>query len=125
MRFTLATLAGLATTVMAAVLPRAFEGDFTYFNPAVGACGFVNSDSDKVVAISAALFDAANISGDPNKNPLCGRSIVARHGGKEVTVTVVDRCVGCALNDLDLSVAAYNDIADPNAGRVKGSWDWI
>ncbi|KAL8369684.1 hypothetical protein RB595_000156 [Gaeumannomyces hyphopodioides] len=124
MQFTLATVVGLAATAMAVVLPRALEGDFTYFNPAVGACGFSNSDGDFIVAISAALYDAAG-TGDPNKNPLCGRSIVARHGGKEVRVTVADRCVGCATYDLDLSVAAYNAIADPNAGRVKGSWDWV
>lgn len=123
MQFTLATVAGFAAAAMAGPLAD-FEGDLTFFNPAVGACGNTNSDGDFIAAISTALFDAETPDSNPNKNPLCGRSIIARHGGKEVRVTVADRCVGCATHDLDLSVAAYNQIADPNAGRVKGSWNW-
>ncbi|KAK6528693.1 hypothetical protein TWF694_003936 [Orbilia ellipsospora] len=43
----------------------------------------------------------------------------------EVTITVVDRCGGCAEYDLDLSPAAFNMIADPRTGRVPIDWRWV
>ena len=39
-------------------------------------------------------------------------------GGKSVTVTVEDKCEGCAQFDLDMSPAAFNTLADPSVGRI-------
>lgn len=43
--------------------------------------------------------------------------------GKSVTVTVEDRCVGCAEDDLDFSPAAFDQLADESLGRIAITWD--
>ena len=40
-------------------------------------------------------------------------------------VTVVDRCVGCKATDLDLSLSAFEEVAEEVDGRVVGSWAWL
>jgi hypothetical protein len=40
-------------------------------------------------------------------------------------VEVVDRCVGCAVNDLDLSLTVFDELATEAQGRVVGSWAWL
>ncbi|PWW78739.1 plant expansin-like protein, partial [Tuber magnatum] len=98
-------------------------GEGTFYDPALGSCGIVSSSSDPVCAISHLLMDAKKTA-DPNKNPLCGSTIlVSYNGGKQVPVKIVDRCVGCAQDDLDLSPSAFEAMgADKNAGRVKIAW---
>ena len=39
--------------------------------------------------------------------------------GKSVTVTVVDRCVGCAEYDLDFSPSAFGQLASLSVGRLN------
>lgn len=46
--------------------------------------------------------------------------------GKTVTVTITDRCTGCALTSLDFSPAAFDELADPSVGRLYGiEWEWV
>jgi hypothetical protein len=76
------------------------SGDLTMYNPSadIGACGFQASDEQLVAAIPWATFDAANIDGNPNNNPLCNQQVTAHRvdarTGEDtyVTVTIVDRC---------------------------------
>ena len=42
--------------------------------------------------------------------------------GVSTTATVVDRCTGCSEFDVDLSPAAFNDLAEPSLGRVQVTW---
>jgi len=65
-------------------------------------------------------YDGVN----PNDNPVCNRKITASSGGKSVTVTVVDRCTGCAETSLDFSPAAFDELADPSVGRIDITWVW-
>ncbi|KAJ9635905.1 hypothetical protein H2199_008259 [Coniosporium tulheliwenetii] len=60
-------------------------GDLTYYDTGLGACGLTSSASDDVVSISHFVFDAVQVGGDPNSNPLCGRRIRARrwHEGEQ------------------------------------------
>ncbi|KAI8625074.1 hypothetical protein F5Y19DRAFT_276449 [Xylariaceae sp. FL1651] len=109
-----------------------FTGDLTYYEPALGACGVQSSSTDAICAISRKVFDAARSSSDPNRNPLCGLKIRVQRdfvesdaGNRSVDVTVVDRCVGCALYDLDLSLAVFTQLAPQDSGRVVGSWSWL
>ncbi|KAE9382268.1 hypothetical protein N431DRAFT_321782 [Stipitochalara longipes BDJ] len=66
-----------------------------------------------------------------NNNPLCGKMIrITRYdptvgGNKSVDVEVVDRCVGCAATDLDLSLSMFTSLAEVEQGRVVGSWAWL
>ncbi|KAF8481499.1 hypothetical protein JB92DRAFT_2765003, partial [Gautieria morchelliformis] len=56
-----------------------------------------------------------------NGNPICGRQIQATApGGKTITVTVEDKCAGCAQFDLGMSPAAFDQLADPRVGRLHG-----
>lgn len=101
-----------------------FSGEGTYYAPGLGACGETNTDTDLIVAISYDLFDQYTPNGNPNKNTLCGKKIIASYEGKSVEVTVVDRCEGCAHYDLDFSPSAFSDIAEQSLGRIDITWKW-
>ncbi|GJE95743.1 plant expansin-like protein [Phanerochaete sordida] len=96
------------------------SGDGTWFNPGLGACGFINSGSDFIVAVGHELFDTypGYSGGNPNNNPICGRRITANYNGASVTVEVVDRCVGCNTFDLDFSPSAFSVLAPTSVGRI-------
>lgn len=112
-------------------------GDLTYYNLGLGACGWTDTNQDIVCAVSHYVFDAAaktvpGASADPNLNPLCGKKIRVERdfteigaGNRSVDVTVVDRCVGCKPNDLDLSPTVFDMLALQSEGRVVGSWAWL
>ncbi|KAI0092386.1 hypothetical protein BDY19DRAFT_930025 [Irpex rosettiformis] len=42
--------------------------------------------------------------------------------GRSITATVTDRCVECALHDIDLSITAFTDLAPNPPGRIQVSW---
>ncbi|KAF2145233.1 uncharacterized protein K452DRAFT_284630 [Aplosporella prunicola CBS 121167] len=110
-------------------------GDLTYYGPGLGACGIDSSDKDLIVSISQQVFDAAGanagVGGNPNANPLCNRKIRARryheglHANRSVDLTVVDRCVGCAATDIDVSPGAFDELAPRESGRVAVVWAWL
>lgn len=107
-----------------------FEGELTYYSPSLGACGWYNSDSDAICAVSHLLWDAMQVGGNPNTNTLCGRKLRVRRdvegvGPRTVDVTVVDRCTGCKPNDIDLSPSIFNQLAKEEQGRVVGTWAWL
>ncbi|KAF8994155.1 RlpA-like double-psi beta-barrel-protein domain-containing protein-containing protein [Cyathus striatus] len=119
----------LASIAQAApVGKRDIVGDATYYYPGVGACGITNTNADFIVAVSAQYFDTfpGYAGGNPNNNPVCGRSIQANYQGRSVTVAVTDRCVGCAYGDIDLTPAAFGQLADLSVGRIHGvSWNLL
>ena len=105
-----------------------FTGQATFYAPGLGSCGDTNSDTDLICAVSQSLYDGFEgfTGSDPNSNPICGRKIKATYEGKSVTVTVVDRCVGCALHDLDFSPSAFDKLADQSLGRLSGmTWSFV
>jgi expansin (peptidoglycan-binding protein) len=77
------------------------------------------------------IADSAQTSTNPNDNPFCGRRIRAtRHrngvnGNVSVDVTIVDRCTGCKLYDLDFSPGAFDKMADESLGRVDVTWAFL
>ncbi|CAP62076.1 uncharacterized protein PODANS_5_460 [Podospora anserina S mat+] len=91
----------------------------------LGACGQLHQDSEFVVALSHADFDPQTPGGNPNNNPLCGRRLRASFEGKSVKVAVIDRCPACSAGSLDLSPAAFSQLADLGRGRIQGSWVWL
>ncbi|EIW74050.1 plant expansin [Coniophora puteana RWD-64-598 SS2] len=117
-----------STSTLPAWLVGTQSGDGTFFNPATGACGIVNTDSDFIVAVADQLFN--NFPGfmpgsNPNLNPICGKNITASYGGKNVTVSVTDRCGGCQMTDLDFTPAAFSVLADQSLGRIHDvEWVW-
>lgn len=107
-----------------------FTGDLTYYSPGpgYGACGYQNTSTEAICAVSHFLWDAELKGSNPNANPLCGRRIrITRFdesvgANRSVDVEVVDRCVGCQPTDLDLSLEMFTSLADESLGRVLGSW---
>lgn len=103
-----------------------FTGDATYWEPAMGACGWTNTASEDVIAISKAIFDLQTPGGNPNNNPLCGKYVAIKcKDGSIVKAKVVDRCVGCASGDLDMTKTLFDKVTSHGDGRVGGmQWSW-
>lgn len=102
-----------------------FGGQATYYAPGLGACGWTNTESDYIVAVSHSLFDSFG-TGNPNNNPICGHKIKATYQGKSITVSVSDRCEGCAWGDLDFTPSSFQQLAPLSKGRLDGlTWSWI
>lgn len=102
-----------------------YNGDLTYYDPALGACGFTNSGSDAIAAVSHIVFDAVSVGSNPNANPLCGKKIRVRRGDKSIDLTVVDRCTGCQPTDIDTTRSVFAELATIDEGRVLASWSWL
>jgi hypothetical protein len=102
-----------------------YTGDLTYYGPGLGACGITSANGDSIVAVSHLIFDAVSVGSNPNANPLCGKMIRARRNDVSVDLKVVDRCVGCAARDLDVTEDTFAKLADVALGRVKVEWSWL
>jgi hypothetical protein len=107
---------------------ESFTGEMTYFTPGMGACGHDSSESEHMVAVSMALFDKYTPNGNPNNNPLCGKTLsITAPDGSSHEATIWDRCVGCAEADLDMPQSFFNVVTakdgKPADGRAYGmSW---
>lgn len=109
----------------AAAPGTSYTGDFTWYDTGLGACGWTSSSSDKIVAIAESLFDQYTpASGNPNLNPLCGKTLTLTGAdGSPYQATIVDRCGGCKESDLDLSQDFFNAVTSNGDGRVSNmSW---
>ncbi|KAH7319593.1 riboflavin aldehyde-forming enzyme [Stachybotrys elegans] len=92
-------------------------GEITYFDPGLGACGQTHSGADFIAAVSHIRYDREN---------LCGRRLRVSYQGRSADVQIVDRCAGCAENDVDLSPSAFQAaVGDLGLGRVQGTWEFI
>lgn len=112
---------------LAAIGSSSKTGDATYYGTGLGACGLVSNDTSMVAAASSMLFDSfPGATDNPNLNPICGRKVEATYGDNSVQVTIVDRCGGCDIYDLDFSPSAFSKLASMEKGRLHGlRWDWI
>jgi len=99
-----------------------FNGEATFYEVGLGACGETNSDSEMIAALNHAQWDA--FGSMSNGNPACGKQATLNYEGKSVTVTIRDKCMGCKHGDLDLSPAAFKQLADEGAGRIQMSWNF-
>ena len=44
---------------------------------------------------------------------------------RSVDLKVVDRCTGCAADDIDTSLDAFESLAPSASGRVDVTWAWL
>ncbi|KAF7326652.1 DPBB-1 domain-containing protein [Mycena venus] len=94
----------------------------------------LNSAGLMVSAVTSSISGYAEIGGDGLINCVgsgTGHSDVqchvpltatVTHGGKSIQVQIVDRCVGCAEGDIDLTPAAFAALADMSLGRTSVTW---
>jgi len=120
---------GATSSALDKFLSQTFTGgDGTYYATGLGACGIVNKDTDFIAAVSQDFFDTfpGYNGANPNNNSLCGRQVSVQYQGKTITVTLTDRCTGCAYSALDFSPSAFDALADPAVGRIHGlTWHFI
>ena len=133
----LATLTGSAVSPRAATIqahdrplamaiqakPRAFSGDATFYGGGAGSCGGRHSAEELIAALPASIYDGPK--GSQGKGANCGRKIRVSRADKSVVVTVVDRCAGCKYGDIDLSRAAFAQLASLGEGRINVTWEFI
>ncbi|KAJ5875664.1 Allergen Asp f 7 [Penicillium subrubescens] len=92
-------------------------GDITYYDTATtssnpSSCGTTNDGTTELVL---ALPHGIMTDGD------CGKSVTITHNGVSKTGTVVDKCMGCDNNSVDLSRAFFEALAGSlDAGRIAG-----
>jgi hypothetical protein len=61
---------------------------------------------------------------DPTSQCHIPLTATVKHGGKEIKVKIVDRCVGCQVNDIDLTPTAFSALADVSLGRTDVEWQF-
>ncbi|EWG40676.1 hypothetical protein FVEG_02982 [Fusarium verticillioides 7600] len=97
------------------------HGEFTYYDIGQGACGEDDTgkdDSINIVALSHLMMGPLS-----NNNPMCGKTITIKANGKTCQAKVADKCMGCALNDIDVSRKVYEEIwGSLDSGRTEVEW---
>ncbi|KAI0322416.1 RlpA-like double-psi beta-barrel-protein domain-containing protein-containing protein, partial [Amylostereum chailletii] len=94
-------------------------GRGTYFEVGLGNCGWTNKDSDHIVAMSKAFYDA-------NDGGNCGQKLSITWGGKTATATMVDSCPGCGYYDLDMSPSLFQVFSGLDRGVLSGlTWHFL
>ncbi|ORX81624.1 hypothetical protein K493DRAFT_241612 [Basidiobolus meristosporus CBS 931.73] len=100
-------------------IPPFDQGEATYYDPGLGACEVVSRADELVAALSPAQF---GIFPRPRDSPACGVCLNVYGPKGTVQVIVVDVCPRCKEGDIDISPAAFNQIADQRDGRVPITW---
>ncbi|KAJ3748398.1 RlpA-like double-psi beta-barrel-protein domain-containing protein-containing protein [Lentinula detonsa] len=124
--FSLPLFLGCLILTAALPIPRATDytggtGQGTYYDTGLTSCGQTYTDSDLIVALSHLFYDSyPGATANPNDNPVCGKKLTAHYQGKSVTVTVADRCTGCAMYDLDFTPTGFQALSDLSVGRISG-----
>ncbi|KAI8056763.1 RlpA-like double-psi beta-barrel-protein domain-containing protein-containing protein [Syncephalis plumigaleata] len=98
------------------------RGDGTFYNMEGGytACGEQHKDSEFYAAVAPSWFT----TGNPNSDPICKKCALVSGPKGQVKVHINDVCPPCARDSIDMTPAAFNQIADPSQGRVPISWDF-
>ncbi|KAI0144166.1 hypothetical protein F4776DRAFT_462136 [Hypoxylon sp. NC0597] len=109
-----------------------FSGEITYYNAALGACGYPDvgkDDTTNIVAIPKEFWD--NISTltsyglNQPAHPLCDKTItITTADGKKTTATIRDRCDGCSGHAIDVTPHTFLDLfGSLDGGRLECSWE--
>lgn len=96
-------------------------GDVTFYDTATsasapGSCGGTSDGhTENVLALPHGIM----------KDSDCGKTVTIKHNGKTSTGTVVDKCMGCDSNSIDLSRHFFGELASLGEGRLSGVKWWI
>ncbi|KAJ1983688.1 Non-catalytic module expn protein [Dimargaris verticillata] len=103
------------------------RGDATWYDTGLGACGWTNQGTELVAALSYKLYDKFTKGGNPNNNSKCGKylDVYNPRDGKAVRVKIVDKCMGCSENSVDLSKAAFEKLNGLGTGRFPMLWRFV
>ncbi|KAF8168071.1 RlpA-like double-psi beta-barrel-protein domain-containing protein-containing protein [Crassisporium funariophilum] len=94
---------------------RAPNARFSHYVTGLGACGTRNVDSDFVVAINNPQWD---------NGAHCYKTITISYQGKTTQAQIVDRCMECPYNALDLTNGLFTFLGDMGLGHIYGDWEY-
>ncbi|OTB12379.1 hypothetical protein K445DRAFT_321113 [Daldinia sp. EC12] len=110
---------------------KKFDGEITYYNAALGACGYEDEgkdDSENIVAIPKQFWDnistATSYGINQPAHPLCDKTItITASNGKTTKAKIRDRCDGCVNLAIDVTPHTFLDLFDSlDGGRLECSW---
>ena len=116
------------STLAFALLPllaAAYRGDMTYYTPgpasSPGSCGDGWTPGMDVVALSHIYMHSSEYP-NGNLNPRCRTKIAIRNveTGEAHEALVIDTCMGCAEESIDVNEELFNKAAPQGDGRVQG-----
>ncbi|KAJ7456897.1 hypothetical protein FB451DRAFT_1564318 [Mycena latifolia] len=92
----------------------------------------LSSSGVMMSAVKSSISGYAQIGGDGLINCVGSASVqchipltaTVTHGDKSIQVRIVDRCVGCEVDDIDLTPAAFAALADMSLGRTSVTWQF-
>ncbi|KAI8050589.1 RlpA-like double-psi beta-barrel-protein domain-containing protein-containing protein [Syncephalis plumigaleata] len=122
--YTLYVLPALMAVAAASTLPISTTaqgpGRAGFYDPAgaFGSCGVAAQATELVAGIAPSYFTHPN----PNKDPWCSKCALVSGPKGNVTVRVIDKCMGCGPNDINLSTTAFTHIGDTNDGSAPVQW---
>lgn len=93
-----------------------FHGKGTFFQPNQGACGKWNTPNDKIVALSADIYQGGSH---------CFQGVRICHDGKCVDAKVADLCPGCDHTSLDMTSSLFKELAKPEIGVIDIQWSFV
>jgi hypothetical protein len=100
----------------------ACQGDITYYDGGLGACGMNVDPTGNGIALPFAFMGTQS-----NGNPYCYRSLTIYNPatGVSAQAEVMDKCEGCDGRSIDLTPALFSTLTnnDLGLGRVHGV-DW-
>ncbi|KAL8886190.1 MAG: hypothetical protein Q9192_006525 [Flavoplaca navasiana] len=98
------------------------SGEITFYDTGLGACGTTDDGlSENVFALAHGMMGEQS-----NGNPFCGRRAEVTLDGKTVVGKLVDKCMGCKGQDIDLSHKMFQALADEDRGRIADvKWKFI
>ncbi|SAM77611.1 uncharacterized protein UBRO_01836 [Ustilago bromivora] len=103
----------------AAPLAKRSSGQATYYAAGLGACGWVNSGSDFIVAMNAPEWAGGS---------RCGQTVtITNHkNGNTQSAQIADLCPGCSYGSLDMSTSLFAALNNGNMddGVFPISWSF-
>lgn len=94
-------------------------GDITFYEAGLGACGETTDGS----SFSGVALPVGLMGDQSNGNPYCGKTITIKMPtGKTTTATVIDKCMGCMGDAIDLTNFAFDQLAEESVGRTQATW---
>ncbi|KAF8174870.1 riboflavine-aldehyde-forming enzyme [Pholiota molesta] len=91
-------------------------GPASWYYPGLGACAGWSGDGDIVVALPPLRYGAGQH---------CGKNIQVHYQGKTVTAKVVDLCPSCVMDEIDLSMGAFQVLAPLDQGIIQVDWEYV
>ncbi|OJA10225.1 hypothetical protein AZE42_11607 [Rhizopogon vesiculosus] len=92
-----------------------YTGEGTWYEVGTGACGYTDTDSDLVVAVSSDIYDAG---------AYCNQwvEITNTDNGQTASGQVRDECSSCASGSLDMSPSLFEELSTLDTGVIPISW---